>query len=186
MERRILLGWLGLLATGARAQDPLWPLLAAGGHVVMLRHALTDPGVGDPAGFKLGDCGTQRNLSEEGRREARRLAEALRSRRVPVAAVLSSPWCRCLETARIVFDRPVEVQPALGNLFDRSRDEAAPQLAELRKLVARPPAGGNVFMVTHGSTVNALAGVSPATAEMVLLAPQPGGDFRVAGRLSAR
>ena len=186
MQRRAILQFLlvGAVAPPARADEAVWLLLQAGGHVVLLRHAVTDPGVGDPPGFQLGNCSTQRNLSEQGRGDARRLGEALRARRVPVAKVLSSPWCRCLETARLVFGQEAELQPALGNLFGRPEREAA-QVAELRRLVSRPVAGGNLFLVTHGSTTYALTGVSPGTGEMVILKPQQDG-FRVAGRLAVR
>lgn len=189
MNRKTLL--LVLLAAAAlpglaRADDKLWSLLQGGGQVVLVRHALTDPGVGDPEGMKLSDCTTQRNLSEEGRRDAVQLGAELRRRGVPVAALLSSPWCRCLETARLVFARPAEVHNALGNLFGRREGEAA-QVDELKALVRqRAPRSGNVFMVTHGSTTYSLTGVSPETGEMVVLTPRPGGGFRVAGRLSAR
>lgn len=183
MWRWLLAGALSIAATLAQADDALWALLQKGGQVVLVRHALTDPGVGDPPGFQLAECRTQRNLGEEGRGEARRLGEALRTRRVPVAGVLSSPWCRCLETAQLVFGRAAQPQPALGNLFGRPEREAQ-QVAELRKLV-RPVQGGNLFLVTHGSTTLALTGVSPATAEMVVLTPEAGGGFRVAGRLRA-
>jgi phosphohistidine phosphatase SixA len=186
MERRTMSGWLlvGLLLAPAlaRADEALWALLRSGGQVVLLRHSLTDPGVGDPPGMKLGECATQRNLNEQGRGEARRLAEALRSRGIPVGSVQSSPWCRCLETARLVFGREPEVQPALGNLFGR-RDLEPQQVAALRKVVERVPQRGNAFMVTHGSTTLALTGVSPATTEMVVLTPKAGGGFSVAGRL---
>ena len=186
MQRRAILQFLlvGAVAPPVRADEAVWPLLQAGGHVVLLRHAVTDPGVGDPPAFQLGNCSTQRNLSEQGRGDARRLGEALRQRRVPVAKVLSSPWCRCLETARLVFGQEAEVQPALGNLFGRPEREAA-QVAELRRLASRPVAGGNLFLVTHGSTTYALTGVSPGTGEMVILKPQQDG-FRVAGRLAVR
>ena len=184
MTRRLLLGFLvaASLAPAAWADDALWALLQRGGQVVLVRHALTEPGVGDPPNFRVEDCSTQRNLSEEGRREAQRLGEALRTRRIPVAKVMSSPWCRCLETSRIVFGQPAEVQPALANLFGR-REREAQQVAELKKIV-RAPERGNLFLVTHGSTTLALTGVSPATGEMVILTPQPGGGFRVAGRLA--
>src|SRR5688572_6115186 len=125
MDRRKLLALLaGAAVPAAGAETELWSLLQGGGQVVLGRHALTDPGVGDPEGMSLNDCTTQRNLSEQGRREAERLGEALRQRRVPVAALLSSPWCRCLETARLAFDRPAQVQPALGNLFGRQERAA--------------------------------------------------------------
>ena len=187
MERRMLLQGLlvGALAPPARADEGMWALLGRGGYAVLLRHAVTEPGVGDPPGFRLGVCATQRNLSEEGRRDARRLGEELRARRVPVTGLLSSPWCRCVDTARLAFGREPEIEPALGNLFGRAELEAA-QVSALRAMVARPIAGGSVFMVTHGSTTHVLTGVSPGTAEMVLVEPQPGGALRVAGRLSVR
>ena len=171
-----------LLAPAARADEQLWRLLQGGGQVVLVRHAVTDAGVGDPPGFRLDDCATQRNLSAEGRREAQRLGEALRARKVPVEKVLASPWCRCVETARLAFGSAPEPHAALSNLFGR-HERAPEQVAAMRRLVQRPPGGGNLFLVTHGSTTLALTGVSPGTAEMVVLTPQAGG-FRVAGRLA--
>lgn len=184
LRRALLILLLGgaSLPAAAHTEENLWKLLRGGGHVVLVRHAVTDPGVGDPPGFQLAECSTQRNLSEAGRREARRLATQLRAREVPVAGVLSSPWCRCLETARIVFGGEPRVEPALGNLFGRHEREAQ-QVEALRQLVRRPAGSGNLFMVTHGSTTYALTGVSPGTAEMVVLTPQADGGFRVAGRL---
>lgn len=88
------------LAGPAHADEGLWRRLAAGGQLVLLRHGTTTPGVGDPTGFRLDDCATQRNLTEAGREESRRIGAALEARAVPVERVLSSPWCRCLETAR--------------------------------------------------------------------------------------
>lgn len=186
MRRRALLALampLPLAASWqARADEALWGLLKAGGQIVLMRHAVTMPGAGDPQGMVLGDCGTQRNLSEEGRADARRVGQAIRSRGVPVAQVLSSPWCRCTETARLAFGVDPEVSTALNNLFGRS-DPQGRQVARLKALVSRRPASGNVVMVSHGSTILALTGVSPAPAEMVIVTPQPGGEFVVAGRL---
>ncbi|MBL0421844.1 histidine phosphatase family protein [Ramlibacter sp. AW1] len=190
MDRRALLRhllWVPALAVPATAradEAALWRLLQAGGQVVLMRHAATTPGVGDPPGFALGNCRTQRNLSDEGRQDAQRLGRLLRARGIPVERVLASPWCRCVETARLVFGRDPEIEPALGNLFGRPAQEAG-QVAQLRRLV-RPGQAGNLFMVTHGSTTLALTGVSPAQGEMVVLSPQAAGDFQVAGRLAAR
>lgn len=72
------------------------------GYVVLLRHAQTVPGTGDRPGFKLDDCATQRNLSEEGREQARQIGKAFRDRRIPINRVLSSQYCRCLDTARLL------------------------------------------------------------------------------------
>lgn len=187
MKRRAFLGrWLllALLAVPAvRADEALWSLLKGGGQVVLMRHALTTPGVGDPEGMVLADCATQRNLSDEGRAHARQLGDAIRARGVPVAQVVSSPWCRCLETARLAFGQEPETSAALSNLFGRG-DPQGRQVAQLRALVSRKPAGGNLVLVSHGSTILALTGVSPGTGEMVIVTPQGGGKFTVAGRLA--
>lgn len=174
---------LSCLAGSAHANDALWALLAKGGQVVLIRHGLTTPGVGDPPGFRLSDCSTQRNLVEAGRREAERLGTALRAHRVPVARVLSSPWCRCIETARLVFGTDPTVDDALGNLFDQSQNRDR-QVAAFRRLVANAPKQGNLMLVTHGSTTAAFTGINQGTAEMVIVTPEGGERFSVAGRLA--
>lgn len=187
MKRRAVAAILcasGLLAAWvpALADDALWSMLKAGGQVVLMRHAVTTPGVGDPEGMDLQDCATQRNLSDAGRADARRVGNFFRARGIPVAQVISSPWCRCLETARLAFGGTPEVSPALGNLFGRG-DPQGRQVAQLRAIASKRPAAGNAIMVTHGSTILALTGVSPAPAEMVVLTPQGGGRFTLAGRV---
>ena len=171
-------------APSASADEALWALLKGGGQVVLIRHALTTPGVGDPEGMKITDCGTQRNLSDEGRSHARQLGEAFRQRGIAVGRLLSSPWCRSIDTAKLAFGKTPELTPALGNLFGRS-EEADRQLANLRPLAGQKPANGNTVMLSHGSTILALTGVSPGTAEMVVLTPQGDGRFKVAGRMTA-
>lgn len=187
----LMLWWTGLLmlatlapAAPAAADEALWRLLAGGGQVVLLRHATTEPGIGDPPGFRLGDCATQRNLAESGRAEARRIGAAFAARRIPVERVLSSPWCRCLETARLAFGS-AEPWPPLGNLYGRPERRDA-QVREMRALVGQPRAGGNLVLVSHGSTISALTGVSPGTAEIVVVTPGGDGRFAVAGRLTVR
>jgi broad specificity phosphatase PhoE len=143
--------------------------------------------VGDPPKFRLDDCTTQRNLTEAGRADARRVGEAFRARGVPVGRVLSSPWCRCLETARLAFGA-AEVSTPLSNLYGRS-EATVEQVRQLETLIGtwRPEgAGGNLVLVSHGSTILALTGVSLDPAEMVVVTPRPGEKFKVAGRLSAR
>ncbi|HSE94989.1 MAG TPA: histidine phosphatase family protein [Methylomirabilota bacterium] len=168
-------------APSARASEALWTLLREGGHVVLLRHSPTDPGVGDPPGFRLDDCATQRNLSEAGRAQARRLGAAFRARAVPVGEVLSSPWCRCLETGRLAFSR-AEPWPALDSQFqDKSR--AAEQARAVRERAGRRPVSGNLVMISHGTNIVAWTGVYPAQGEMVILTPRGDGGFTVAGKL---
>ena len=166
-----------LAASPAPADEKLWSLLKGGGHVVLIRHTVTTPGAGDPPGMRLNDCGTQRNLTDAGRAHARRIGEAFQARGIPVERVLSSPWCRCLETAELAFGK-AEVSDALSNLFGRPENRER-QVRQMRALTAAKTAQGNLVLVTHGVTIHALTGVSPGTGEMVLLS-----EGEVVGRLT--
>jgi phosphohistidine phosphatase SixA len=161
--------------------EPIWGLLQRGGQVVLIRHASTGPGVGDPPGFRLDDCRTQRNLSEVGREEARRLGDAFKARGIPVGQVLSSRWCRCLETARLAFGT-AEPWPPLDSFFD-DRSRAGVQTQAVRELITERPPVGNLILVSHQVNITALTGLAPAPGEIVVLTPLGGGEFRVAGRI---
>lgn len=175
------------LLASARADEAGLAALQAGGHVAVIRHALTTPGVGDPRGFRLEDCATQRNLTEEGREEARALGRLLRERNVRVDRVLASEWCRAAETAALLGAGPVGKEPALNDLYGRPQNRA-PQVEALRALIAAWQGRGTLLLVTHGSVTGALMGVNPGTAEGVVLAPAPGSadGFRAVGRISPR
>ena len=162
------------------AAGDLWKLLESGGRVVLIRHAITTPGAGDPPGMGLDDCSTQRNLTDDGRRHARAIGDAFRARRIEVDRVLSSPWCRCLETARLAFGRAQESKP-LSNLFGRP-ENAPRQVEALRALVTAHSGHGNLVLISHGSTILALTGISPDTGEMVVVTPRAG-RIDVEGRL---
>jgi phosphohistidine phosphatase SixA len=184
-RRRLLLALAAGAATPAAARpaaaqaDPL-ERLRAGGLAFILRHARTEPGTGDPPGFRLDDCSTQRNLSAAGREQARAVGEALRAARVPVGRVLSSRWCRCLETARLLGLGQVEPFPPVDSFFaDRSRRTA--QTEAVREFLRGWRGPGNVVMVTHQVNVTALTGVFPASGEAVVVAPP---DAAVLGRLT--
>jgi len=180
----LLAAFIALLALpgAAPASEQAWALLKAGGQVVLLRHAITTPGVGDPPGMRLDDCATQRNLTEEGRRHARQVGEAFRTHRIVVERVLTSPWCRCIETARLAFGAH-EVWEPLGNLYGRP-EQSPRQVREMQRLVGERPRRGNLVLVSHGSTISALTGVSVDTAEMVIVTPNGSGQFAVGGRLT--
>ena len=173
---------LALCAGPAPADETVWEALKRGGPGVVIRHALTTPGVGDPPGFQLGQCATQRNLSDEGRQDAKRLGLSFRTRGVPIARVLSSPWCRCIETAKIAFGEAAS-HASLGNLFDHPGNRES-QLAAFRQLITAPPRGGNLVLVTHGSTISAYTGVSPAMGEMVVITPNGQGQHTLVGRIA--
>jgi broad specificity phosphatase PhoE len=151
-----------------QSTDALVERLRSGGHVLMLRHALA-PGTGDPAGFRLEDCATQRNLSDAGRAQARAIGVSLRARGIERARVYSSQWCRCLETAQLLGLGPVTPLPALNSFFQRA-DDREPNLTTLRDfLAAQPGQGEPIILVTHQVTVTAMTGVFPDSGEGVIL-----------------
>ena len=169
-----------LLPCGALANEALWAKLKEGGHAVLIRHAAA-PGTGDPPGFDLDDCRTQRNLSAEGRAQAARIGKAFSARGVPVSRVLSSRWCRALDTARIAFGT-VTPEPALDSFFERSQRRSQ-QTETLRDIVRKASDDrGNLVLVTHQVNITAVSDVYPAEGEIVVLSAR-GGALRVVGRL---
>jgi phosphohistidine phosphatase SixA len=167
----------------AWANEATWEALRAGGKVALIRHALA-PGTGDPPGFVLEDCATQRNLSDEGRAQAARLGEAFRADGVAVDRVLSSGWCRCIETAALAFGA-AEVWPPLHSFFQDSSTGPA-QTAETRAAAAAWTGPSTLVLVTHQVNITALTGSVPGSGEVIVLEPAPSRSdgFTVAGRLT--
>jgi broad specificity phosphatase PhoE len=164
------------------AAEDAWALLRMPGHVVFMRHSEAPGGAGDPPGFRLDECATQRNLSEDGRAHARRTGEAFRKNGVALDRVLTSPWCRCRETALLAIGREAEPMEALSNLVGRQQ-HAAGQVEALKAYLASLDQSTRVLFVTHGIVINALTGISPASGEMVIVRLGEGGGPVVAARL---
>jgi phosphohistidine phosphatase SixA len=173
-----------LPATPGSAAEPLWAELREGrGLVVLLRHARTVPGTGDPPGFQLDDCATQRNLSEEGRTQAQRIGAAFRAQTIPVRAVLSSQYCRCLDTSALLDLGPVTPAPLLNSFFD-DRSTAPQQTEELRQaILAHREQPGVIVMVTHMVNIVEVSGISPQQGEAVLVRGAAQGEIALVGRL---
>jgi phosphohistidine phosphatase SixA len=158
-----------------------WAALVNGSHVALVRHGSAPPGYGDPPGFKIDDCATQRNLDELGRAQARAVGEAFRQHGVQVDKILSSPLCRCLETARLMALGPVESVLAVA-----SSDRSPEGLPALKQMVANWRGPGTLVLVTHAFTVKSLVGIMPEQAETVVVRPKPGDQvgMDLVGRVS--
>jgi phosphohistidine phosphatase SixA len=167
---------------GADASEAAaWNALRAGGAVALIRHARA-PGTGDPPNFRLEDCTTQRNLSDGGRAQARRIGEAFRRRGVRVDRVLSSAWCRSLETAQLAFGR-AEVFAPLNSFFGQGWHEAEQTQRALAAIAAwRGP--GVLALVTHQVNITALTREVPHEGEILVLQPD-GGRFKLVGKIPA-
>ena len=147
----------------ALAQDSAIALLRQGGLLLFMRHA-NAPGVGDPPGFRIDDCATQRNLSNLGRAQATAVGQRLRGDGIRWTSVQSSRWCRCLDTARLAFGM-VEPFDLLNSSF-AGRPDATPELR--RHLLALPRDGANRVYVTHMVNIMALLNANTADAEIVV------------------
>jgi phosphohistidine phosphatase SixA len=175
---------MSLITTpGVAADDSeAWAALVKGGHVALIRHGNAPPGYGgDPPGFRFDDCKTQRNMDQRGRDQAKAVGEAFRKHGVRVEQLLSSPVCRCLETARLMAVGPVEPSWALVP----DRDPSTPvHLDQLKEMMSAWRGPGTLVLVTHGFTVRALIGIMPDQAETLVLKPAPGS--RAGGDLVGR
>jgi len=156
--------------------------LRKGGYVIYLRHTSTDFGQNDEAMTRFADCTKQRNLTDQGRAEARAIGSSLRKLRVPVGVVLASPFCRTVETARLVFGDPQVSHAVRGGL---ARPDAADRYAELRGLLATRITGNtNTAISSHGNPFFAVTGPPYlAEGEVAIVEPQDGARFRIVARV---
>ena len=164
----ILLGFCGTaqIATADDAANA-WEALRAGGHVALMRHS-DAPGFGDPSGFRVDDCATQRNLSAKGRTDAAKIGARLKSEGIAIEKIVSSPWCRCKDTAALLNLGVVETEATFGNVVVL-RDQRESLAAGARALIAKWTGRGNLLVVTHGANIAALTTISPASGEIVVV-----------------
>ena len=166
--------------SAAHAAESVWDALREPGSVVVLRHSYA-PGGFDPPGARLDDCSTQRNLDDSGREQARRVGEAFRQNGIVVGKILSSPRCRCLDTARLAFGRVESWDVLQGALNDAERRQR--QLVEIRKAIAEHRDGPPLVLVTHGIVVTELTGLSVRMGTFIVLGRGADGRHTVAGQL---
>ena len=152
------------------AEQQFWRLARDGGNIFLMRHAQTVSGIGDPPGFRLDDCSTQRNLSEAGIAESQRLGQRFVQQQVPLHEVRSSAWCRCTDTARHAFDPHYtahRVWAPLNSFFQgqgNAQQQTRQALAQARQL----PAGHNWMWVTHQVNISGLTGRFASMGEVLL------------------
>lgn len=168
----------------ASAQDAeLLEALRTGGHVGLMRHS-TAPGSNDPPRFRLGDCETQRNLSDGGRAQAAEIGNRLRAAGITQARVYSSQWCRCLHTAELLAVGAVEELPFLNSLVTFRREGSA-MIRDTRAWILEQDLSVPTILVTHQINIGALLRRYPAEGEIVVVRPTPTGGLNVVGTISA-
>jgi phosphohistidine phosphatase SixA len=151
------------------------------GYVLLMRHALA-PGVGDPENFRVGDCTTQRNLSEEGRQDARDIGKWLERREVKIRSIESSRWCRAKETAELLGIGKVKPNKNLDSLFQESDLDNHKQTIEIKKRIEKyRNTRGLLVFVGHLVNISAITGVSLDSGEGVLVRANANGEIKVMG-----
>jgi phosphohistidine phosphatase SixA len=163
----------------AFADQSVWQALKQPNHFAIMRHALA-PGGGDPEGFQLGDCATQRNLSYEGRDQARSAGDSFRANGITSARVFTSQWCRCKETAELMALGVVKELPELNSFFQNPEREA-PQMRALRQIIADMDLSTPTLLVTHQVLITSLTEVFPTSGEMVVVERLQDGSLQVVG-----
>ena len=146
-----------------------WEPAKNGDKIILIRHSLA-PGGGDPAGFKVDDCKSQRNLNRTGINQSKKIGKLFKKNKVPVDQVLSSQWCRCKDTAKYAFKNFEEFQ-ALNSTFQPPYDKnAKKQIKELKDFIQKwNGKGGNLVLVTHYVIITAITDVVPRSGEIVII-----------------
>ena len=157
------------LASSVKADlnKDLFNQLKEGGKLIFIRHAYA-PGSGDPDNFNLYDCSTQRNLSEEGRKQAEYIGEFFINKKIKIDKVLSSEWCRCKETAKIAF-KNFSTSSFLNSFysykFAHNKDK---QIDDLNDYLAKFKSANNLILVTHYVLISEVLNYGPSSGEIVV------------------
>jgi len=162
----------------------IWDKLSASsakGYVLLLRHSLA-PGVGDPENFKLGDCSTQRNLSQEGRDDAAEIGAWIKRQKVKIYRVESSRWCRARQTAKLLDIGKVKLNKNLDSLFRESNLESHPQTLKTKEqILNHRDKSGLLVLVGHYVNIAALVGVGVDSGEGVIVKANKNSVIKVLG-----
>ena len=163
----ILSLFLFLFTSQLIASDQAWNIAQEGNKIILIRHSVV-PGGGDPAGFKIDDCKTQRNRSKNGINQSKKIGKLFKKNKVPIDQVLSSQWCRCKDTAKYAFGDYKEFT-ALNSTFQSPYNKnEGKQLKELYNYVKKwNGKGKNLVLITHYSIITASTTAVPSSGEMV-------------------
>jgi phosphohistidine phosphatase SixA len=152
--------------------------LQDGQHILLMRHA-DAPGYGDPAGYVIGQCSTQRNLGDYGKKQAKAIGSWLKQQNIEKAQIFSSPWCRCSDTAQLLDLGSVKMETSLGSFFDDMSLEKK-QTQELERFIKNELDKQSklpIILVTHHVNIRAFMGKNVSQGDMVLVKVNKNGEY---------
>ena len=141
--------------------------LQNGGNIIFIRHAYA-PGNGDPDDFDINNCSTQRNLSDSGRYQSKKIGNFFIKNKIPIASVLSSEWCRCKETASIAFNK-FKTKKFLNSFYSLNfAMNKKSQMIDLKKYIDNWNGEKNLILVTHYVVISEILNYAPISGEIVI------------------
>ena len=158
-----------VLTNGIKADNEIQVLenLKKGGYLIFIRHAYA-PGGGDPNDFDINDCLTQRNLSDTGREQSKKIGNFFKMNKIPIDQVISSEWCRCKETAKIAFEK-FEIKNFLNSFFsEKFAKNKSSQIKDLKEYVNNWNSNKNLVLVTHYVVISEALNYAPDSGEIVI------------------
>lgn len=158
--------------------------LQAGGFVVYFRHAETDRSQVDQDRNNLSNCSNQRNLSAAGRAQAQAIGDAIRRLNIPLGKVITSPYCRCKDTAQLAFGKS-EISTDLRFGMADDAEQTAHLSQALTGMLSTPPVQGtNTILVSHTANLKEATGIWPQPeGAAYIFKPLHGRNYQYIGRL---
>jgi broad specificity phosphatase PhoE len=150
-------------------------MLREGGLVIYFRHGST-PDYSEPSITDFSDCPRQRNLNPLGRAQSALIGDDFKALNIPVDRVIASPFCRCMETARIAFGKVAAADEVRGM-------KASPQMRAYFTTPQKP--GANLVIVGHGSASGLIGEEFLREAEAVVVKPLGEDKYELVARIRA-
>ena len=165
--RKLLILFIIFIPDISFSNENLINYLLEGKKIIFIRHAVA-PGTADPKNFNINDCSTQRNLSEEGRAQSKKIGKFFKNENIKIDKVLSSEWCRCKETAKIAFGN-FETFTALNSFYeDKFAKNKPKQIKDIRKFINNWKSDYNLIIVTHFVVISELLNRGTSSGEMII------------------
>ena len=168
----------------ASAADDVWALLKKPGHIILLRHSNAPGNTPESNDVNFKDCSIQRNLDAEGKPQAARIGDEFRKRQIATLRLISSQYCRALDTARLTKLGPVTQNPVLNQVFLANPGQMSEAATKGRELMKKIPAKQLTMLVTHVSNIQAMSGAKLDSGEMAVVHFDKSGEVVVDGKIT--
>ena len=169
MKKFLTILFIGLLnfTSNIFADDKILNLLQEGNKIIFIRHAIA-PGNGDPENFNIKDCSTQRNLSENGIKQSKKIGLFFKNNKIKIDKVLSSQWCRCKDTAKYAF-KNFKTFDALNSFYDEKfAANEAKQIKDLKNYIKRWNSDKNLVLITHFVVISSILNTGASSGEIII------------------